>query len=458
MRNPNAGLIFEVKEAGKPLAVVLTVAAAAMLGVAVTHFDPRFIVFALAALAFCILLFVSLARFGVRGAASLMIYSGFCTLGMTAVRVSSSVAVSDVFFLGAAGLLLGGILISGASSHIDDSLRPLFTGGILLISGSLVASVFAENVSGSLSAWFRLVVAVILLPLLLAVWSPNVKEIKALSASFVVSATLSGLAGLIIGPPDQYQTRAWGLATHPNSLALISVLAIGVSITGTLAFTGVLRVAFGLASLILAWVILDASGSRAGVLGLAAVLFTLFVLTRSKVLFCGFLLGATVFVFLLQSGSLDLLGLESLGRLIGGEESRQGAAARMSDVGRVNLMKQAWADFLDKPLIGVGVEHARTAHNVYLSVFVSCGIVAFVGLIMIMSQMFKNGYLVWKQSAAKVDMAYWLMAGWVSGYAGMMVANAFQNSLWERFVWVPAVLVAILISRQSLQSESGFPN
>jgi O-antigen ligase len=434
---------------GKLFMVGAAIIAAMILGSTVDQYGTTALLMRLGGIIGVILLLLTLAKAGIRGAATLMIYSGFGVLGVTALRVSDSVALSDVFFLGAAGLLMAAALLTRLPIHIDARLRLLVLGGMMLIGGSLIASIFAADASASLSAWIKLVIAVILLPLLLIVWSPSVKEIHIISVLFIVSASASALAAYVIGPPNQYTNRAYGLATHPNSLAMISVLALGPALALMLSSNTLTRIAFGLASFGLSWSILIPSGSRAGVLGMVVVILSLLLLTRSRTLFIGSLVTGLCVFFLLRSGALDLLGFESVARLIGAEDTSQRLEAQMSNEGRWALLQDTWSDFRSKPFIGVGVEHARTAHNVYLSVLVSCGVIAFAGLFIVMWDVLKAAVIVQRSTQRLSNLKYWLLIGWISGYAGLMFANAFQNSLWERFVWVPPTVVALLMINRS---------
>jgi len=117
-------------------------------------------------------------RADIRALTSLIIMLGFTTLGMTGVRVSSSLALSDVFFLLASMLILLSVLFGAHISVNFSKGKSLLLGLCLLAFGTLVASVFGQNPSVSIGSWIKLAVAVIVIPVVLFSMGSQCKTVE----------------------------------------------------------------------------------------------------------------------------------------------------------------------------------------------------------------------------------------------------------------------------------------
>lgn len=274
-----------------------------------------------------------------------------------------------------------------------------------------------------------------------------------LTLCFVASATASAIAAALIGPPDRYTQRAQGLATHANSLALVSVLALGPAIVLIIQSHRIVKLIWVIASGFLLWSILFASGSRAGVIGLVFIFALLqwFIGSRRTLLVA--LECLLLLVIALRLGFIDISGSESLGRLVGRGTEIQVSGAKQSDEGRLAALYLARDEFMKRPLIGSGLATARAAHNVYVSVLTSGGVIALIGLLLVLNQMFRSSQMLSRLKDRPDGSLVLLGMGWIAGYTGMMAANLFQNALWERFVWIPPIIAVMCLysARKNLE-------
>lgn len=426
------------------LVVSIAVFIAAALGWYVAYQPLKSVGVLSLAIAGSVAILVFLGWYGLRWIASATMLAGFAFLPLNAVRLNPSVAVSDVLFLAAALLIMLVAMLTATPLAVPSSLRPLFVGSGLVVASSFVASIFAFNPGASFNAWVRMALAILVFPLIIAVWAPSTSMLRAASTLFIASSSWSVVYGLTLERDNPFSDRIYGLSLHPNALGLISLLAFGPSMLLALASSGRTRPFYTATSGILLWGILVGSGSRAALLGLGMSYFAAILLTRSRILVFAGIAASGLAILLSAAGVVNVLELESVGRLLGGADSLLGQSAIRSDVGRLELLRLAWSDFQRRPLVGAGLDRATSAHSVYISLITSCGIVAFVGMLKVFTWVTRIAYRA-TRTRWQTDTPDWaLLVGWIAAYAGLMFANAFQNALWERYVWVGPVMIGLL--------------
>jgi O-antigen ligase len=189
------------------------------------------------------------------------------------------------------------------------------------------------------------------------------------------------------------------------------------------------------------------SGSRAGVLGLAATLLSFSWYCRSV---AAGRVAALVIVVLIAIGGTGLAELgnsEAINRLVGQGSEEERYYATASNVGRLEKLRDARDQFLSRPFIGTGLYNARSAHNVFVSVLVSTGILGFAGWLTVTIATIRSSIVVRRRFPVRPpDMALFVY-GWTASFLGLLVANVFQNALWERFVWVAPSLILLAQNR-----------
>ena len=185
---------------------------------------------------------------------------------------------------------------------------------------------------------------------------------------------------------------------------------------------------------------LMASGSRAALVGLLVAGVTVLVLSgRVRLAIRAAMVASTVGVLVLTS-ALHLSGT-GLDRLFGN------ASASRSDAERVGKLVNSYDRFAAHPLTGEGFEFAQEAHNVYLQVLVAAGPLGLVGLVVVVSFTLSGILRSRRRPGTRATGDRALLAGLGAGYVGYLAAGAFQNILWDRYLWL-YVAAAVTLAAQ----------
>ncbi|TXH03206.1 MAG: O-antigen ligase domain-containing protein [Nevskiaceae bacterium] len=176
--------------------------------------------------------------------------------------------------------------------------------------------------------------------------------------------------------------RASGLTAHPNAMALSTVLAFpGLLLLFLEAQNLVLRASAVLLALV-AWQAIGYSGSRTAVYTLAFM----------SVIGLGLMIGDVPRHqrLRLAAGVALVLLIGVLARYWSGPSAEYSAIWRLengsatSDTLRATNQEIAKAGFLNAPVFGQGYQWLRVAHNMYLQMLHSAGLVGFLGFILAM--------------------------------------------------------------------------
>lgn len=340
----------------------------------------------------------------------------------------SFVTFSDLFFAVAFALLVPTMLQRKAKVPVGFAVA----GGLILVL-TVVASLLNAAPLISLSYGFRLVAAVVVLPLLFLWWRPSVKMIDALAWSFVAGTAVSLAGGLVTGanPNGRYM----GLTTHTNFFALGALMAFAmlIHLYSRYQGTGMRLLVWTAGAMTITSAIL--SGSRAALLGMV-ILALLYPLVERSALSAYLVVSAAILGLASLNWLVSIAGESSaLGRLMGSP------TASYSDLAREKAFATGLDEFLAKPLQGNGFDiTALDAHNVYLQVAVGIGIFGALAFMMLLWNfilpLFRPGPL---RRLGYVPLAYAMVA-------------VITNSLWDRFVWAGLAL-AILASVHSEEDE-----
>lgn len=347
---------------------------------------------------------------------------------MSSVRPVASVSVvtaSDVFLAGGMTLLLPTLL--------RNRLRLPFAyqlGALLLLFSGVVSSLLTDNPVVSLRYVAQLLIAMFVLPTLLAWWNPRLRVLLALAWAYVLGQTISVVVAL-----GENASRADGLTTHPNFFGLCCTLAFALGFFlmrhSRPAF---IVVVIGLDALFALGV--SMSGSRAGLLGLVLVAVAWVLVERSP-------LGGYTLAFLAVVAVA--VGNWALGALPEGSALRRLAGdstASVSDSKRESLLHSGLQQFLDRPLTGNGFERALESHSIFLEVAVAGGLIGLVGYLLMLGSLLRP--LVDRANALHA-LSYPVLA-----YA---LVGTISNSLWDRFIWTAAALGAVAMTRADVDAR-----
>lgn len=431
-----------------------TLLAAVGVGVLCASLTPRESVL-LAGGAVLVLGVLGLVRaFGYGSIPTLTVVLAASTLAWTNVRLTEFMALSDLFFLCAAVSMLP--TLGRRIRSIPHTFRPVLGGSCILIAGAFVASLLSPAIESSLSRLLKLSTAALLIPLIVALWNPTLKQIRLVTWFWTLSATVSALFGIMTGPGEISTTRINGLATHPNNLALCCVLAFGPAMFFTVRGFGLERI-LGASTVLVLVLATVASGSRAGVLGIATVALVMFLLMDLKAVAMYLAIGGALVYATFSFNLITLPENNALERLLPSNSTTSSVVDSNSE--RSERLSESFDQILKRPGLGVGLQEARAAHNVYLQLLSSTGLLGLVGFLMVAISSVKPLSLIMQRRsklAASLHEYSLLLGGLISGYVGLLVAEIVSNALWERFVWLyPSLIAALYVRIQVMNRERG---
>ena len=289
-----------------------------------------------------------------------------------------------------------------------------------------------------LAAFVQFLVAVFVMPLVVASVATTPRRIERLIDLFVVSAAINAFVGIVdvagfhIAPVYGGAGRSAGLTIHPNYLALTCTLAIPLTLLW-IGRGGRWRTA-GLACSGLLLAGAYASGSRAGaVTAVLGVILTMIVVPRLRT-GLGFTVPAVGMVLLALVYFAGDQILEQV-RISGGVGTAVNTAG--SDTQRSQLAHLAIDQFQARPVSGVGYSVIADAHSIYLQLLAAGGVIAMVSFLT---------YLGGLASSARRAMAgpQRDVAAVLSVSIGVWLVNGIiDNQLADKYLYVlPGLLIA----------------
>lgn len=377
----------------------------------------------------------ALIRFGHRTVASLSLYACALGLALPAVRVTGWMTVSDLFLLISGALLLPEISKPRLRSPVQRGFALAVT---LIVVGGLLGTFVADNTQLSLLNLVRIAVAAGATLTIFRLWAPSSAELRRFLLLVVVSGLVTGIwalthAGANFGRPS-------GFSEHPNHLALVSLIAIGPAVAFSLVRGSrrAWRLAAVGATAILAGAIV-VSGSRSGLLGLAVTVVVTVLLVRSVATRAQLAMGAATVAVAGIAGFSALTSENAISRTFDSES----ISAAASNQGRRAAFSEMADQIERQPITGVGFSDPLGGHDAYLQLWAAGGVFAFLGgLLVIGSAAGAAARLRRRAPPGSVHERSWPLLASTLGLTGLLVALAFQNVLWTRYVWVTVALVA----------------
>lgn len=372
------------------------------------------------------------------------------TLPMSAWKAIGPLTTADL-------LLVASVVLFLPRLGLADARRLWFPA--LAIALAAVGAVIGTVVSGSDSMASteilgRVLAASVGSMALAACWRPGLEQVRSFGWLWVAGGVASSLVALLI-PHLHMFLRPSGLTPHPNHLAIISVVLLGVVLALLLSERvrdptfGGLRVAAGLSAIALLFAGIVASGSRAGLGAAFVAAFLAIVATRDRS------------IVRVASGlaAVGLVVVVLLG-VIGQDNALErvtGSDAAYSDAVRDTYNTAAWNRFTEHPITGVGFGEIYEAHIFLLQFASGAGILGIIaGLMIIFLAIRTYVVAVWRRMAD--DPPYWTaVGGFAAAVIGYLAATIFQNVLWDRNVWMAIVLMAWLASRSGELGEPAQP-
>jgi SAM-dependent methyltransferase len=385
-----------------------------------------------------------------------------------AVRLSTSVTLSDAFLLVAAVVLVsagvtGRLTSLGLAGRLSVSSVPmwLLASGALLFVAGVLSALGSADVKGNLAPAVAFVIALTFVPLIVGLATGTSRLVRTFALLLLVSSAISGaeaVANLVSGNGlttalngDLFQGRSAGLSIHPNHLALAAAMALPLAYGLLVTSRRRAEQTFVCLLLLLATGGIFAAGSRAGLVCAIGGVATAWFLSRGEykrwrvvvVMFAIGLLGLIVSSAIgwhqLTVATDRLVGLQPVGP---------------SDVIRVEGYGQAVTSIASNPVVGTGFSSVRVAHDIYLQLFEAGGVLGITAFAVFVLGCLYLGLRLCRDitlpaamqpfaAAATASMLTWFAAGLV------------ENQVYDRYLYVPCgFLVGMsLIARSSVVSR-----
>ncbi|HUR17784.1 MAG TPA: O-antigen ligase family protein [Acidimicrobiales bacterium] len=433
--------LAEVRPAVRELAVAVAVGSAGAGFVILYRQLSVVAVLALVAVPVIALTGVALAASSGRLAVAAWAVAAF-TVPLNGVRVSI-LTLSDVLLIVAVAVTLPSLAADSRTRTAGVS-RGVFAGLGAIAFGGVIGTLFAADAGASLLTMSKFVLASAGSVLAVMLWAPSQERIRWFCHLWLLGAVFNAVWAIFIGRTPG--ARPAGLSTHPNHLAMVCVLGVGLALGLALTGRRPLR-GLALAALLPLSVALVLSGSRAAVVGCAVVVPSVAVLARRVQLAIRALFAVGVFALAVLAGFIRLPEETGLRRIIGDPTTIA------SDAERAEHLSQSLDRLNDHPLTGEGFQFAQEAHNIYLQVAVAAGPLGVLGLFLIAGAMLRasRGGLHARAGPVSGDQA--LLAGLGGGYAGYLVAGAFQNVLWDRYLWFYVAAAVVLAQTAATETH-----
>ena len=400
-------------------------------------------------------------------AARYLYYGGVLTIGEPNLRPVLHLTVSDLFFFAS--------LLALASIWLLDR-RPLdirvpaavVAGTAVFAVGGLASSLVSAHGVESFGELARVVYITTIWFALSTVVLRTEDQIRNVTRLFALSVSLTALAavvqfyGLQVGfilPGTQnfdkvYGTRMTGFTDHPNTLgamcAITLVPALGVLAVRARNVTAWI-VGHAVVGVLLVGLLLSGS-----IGGLAAAVASLGAWTpwgwRTRRVRQTFAVLALAVVAAGAYGGRGLLDSE-VQRI---NTVTDPTSSTATGPGRLLLDQRAVSVIAQSPLYGAGLDGLSSeeamggigVHNMLLFAGVGGGILAMIGMVMILASVMALGFRILRQTAREDGRSSGLAAILLASYVAFLVDGASAPILYIRYGWMAA---AILVALRSIQ-------
>lgn len=346
--------------------------------------------------------------------------------------------------------------------------HPVFSLGMAaLLAWAALGFLWAEDGSAVQGAVFRYALAIILVFVVFTAVQKE-RDVTLIAVAMVAGAVCAGIYGFLNPPPPEFGqlNRLGGTLGNPNELATVLVLGIGLS-GGLMASTkNWLGKGAAIGAIAICLIAILMTGSRGGLVALAAMLLAAIVLAKGRRLPLAFATMVVVFVglgyFLTMapeqsrerilhpgsgSGRSDIW---TVGTRMVGAHPLEGVGAGNFPVSSIHYLLRPGAlkeaDYIaDSP---------KVAENTYLSVVAELGIpvgILFISLLLFSLGCGARALSNFRRSDNKRMQA--LTMAFVVSFFGLLVADAFASKEYARELWLlvgmgPALLA---MSRSTIE-------
>ncbi len=375
---------------------------------------------------------------------------------LNALRVSRSLSFGDPLLVVAGAFVALRFLQRGLPRGAIPVWLPASAAAIFL-SGLIAA--FRGDIGADLVPTVEFAGTLLGLPVIALVLIDTPRRLQRTVEAWLLAASLSAFAGAVdlaghlnIGLRLTgidfvlYTHRAQGLTLHPNSLGLVSAMALPVALTRAIrpvapgAGLGFTLRNLGYALTLAVGILV--SGSRSGLLAAVVALVALPFLQdpRRRV-------GRLLAIPLIVVGMLGVVVLDSplaasLGIVTGSRLTGSAAGTNVSNDYRISAYSSALREIARDPVVGQGFAVARVAHDIYIQLLQAGGIIALGAFLVVISGAFRVRRKIERrpERAPNSDLAVACNASLVA----WLVNGTLQNQLYDRFLYIPLGMLLAL--------------
>ena len=355
------------------------------------------------------------------------------TSPMNGLRVGPGFRLNDVLLVVAAIALA--CEWATARERPDQPPLGIRMGLAAIVAGGCLGTAFAADPLSSARtlALLGLSTAPILL---VARWAPDLATLQVYAWCWIAGAVVSGLSGLL-GDGDA-SGRPAGLMAHPNQLAMVAAMGLGLALAFVVWAPGRARwMATGASTVLIVTIV--RTGSRAGLVAAAVVTVVIAVRMRgafSKAIPRRRIAIAFVAIAALVTVVLAATEVHPLGRHNAVKRSLGDPTSVASDHQRLSSLESELQGIADRPMTGSGFEDAPTVHNVYVQLLAAGGLLGLLGFLLVGATTLRAGL-----RSEVSDPRQVITSAFVSGYAAYLVVGTVQNFLWDRYLWLHAAVI-----------------
>lgn len=332
-----------------------------------------------------------------------------------------------------------------------------------------------EPYSSSVVVWARIIFALLLFPLVVALMLRSWDTVKLVAGAWVLGVALSALVAFVdvaLGTEiqrslsydaaaihgfldaDQYgqSVRQVGLTDHPNTLGLTAAMAFPMAFV--LMGSRLQLLVFAPAALMLVAAVF-LSGSRSALLGVVVSVIALCWLFRERLLvhirgenhgrrrLALKIVAAVALLAMVPAALFAVAYVRDSGISLGGSATFErldgdSAASQISNDERSQSMSASLDAIAEYPLVGSGFVWVETPHNIVLAMLMSGGVLALVAFIWALGGYLKDGFHA--RSLAE-GRALTLMNGILASSLAMSVMLLLVNQTFNRYLYLPMGLI-----------------
>lgn len=399
-------------------------------------------------------------------AAAIVLFLAFAMTPLNQLRVATNLAFSDVFYVLAAALAMRTVFLQPKLAAVPLGFFVALS--LFLVSGLLSAMLYGVDTGKDISSLLRFLISIIALPLVIGLaLGPSRDAIRIAVTGWLIGATISAAYAILnrygfypfsfIISSTYFTGRYWGMTQHPNMLGLFSSFAFIVLLYIVLMKDQKTWIrSLALLALTMNAYAINLSGSRAAMGGLlVGAVFALLTWpgkARSKIrVIAGF--GLIMLVLSLtnvmstceQNHSGEAKCVESAWTRMFSETS----STTRSDEVRAEKFANGLGLFYESPFIGHGYSAIRKAHNIYLQLLASGGVVSILGFLIFLLTLARL-YAFNVKNQPPDQFGYYLNFAAATCLITWLASGYFQNFTIERNCYVAAgLIVAIFINSLS---------